>query len=102
MGNLSDSLQIKGFYRTQGTTTAFRKITIGSTRIRTILGLTEEEIEKEAGNQNAGQILGSHEKEVRAEPYQHFRKTFRRYRRFRGVSEEDESPARLRNHMQGR
>jgi hypothetical protein len=102
MRNLSDSLQIKGFYRTQGTTTALRKITIGSTRIKTILGLTEEEIGKEVGNQNAGQILRSYEKEAGAEPQQHLKKTFQRYIRFQGVSEEEESPARLGRHMQGR
>jgi aromatic ring-cleaving dioxygenase len=42
--------------------------------------MTEEEIRKEVGNQNAGQILGLHEKEVGAEPDQHHRKTFRRFR----------------------
>jgi len=54
MESLSDSLQIKEFYRTKGTVIAPRKITIGSTRIKIIPGMTEEEIRKGAGNQNAG------------------------------------------------
>jgi hypothetical protein len=66
MGSLSDSLKIKGFYRTQGTTTAPGKITIGSTRIKTILRMIEKEIGKEPGNQSADQILGLPEKEAEA------------------------------------
>jgi hypothetical protein len=102
MESLSDSSRIKEFYRTRGTVTAPGKITIGSTKMKIILGMIEEEIRKGAGNQNAGQILGSHEREARVGPYQHHRKTFRKYRRFLGVSEEEESPARLGRHMQGR
>jgi hypothetical protein len=68
MGSLSNSLQIKGFYQTQGTATAPGKITIGFTRIKTILGMTEKEIGKGPGNQNVGQILGLHEKEAGAKP----------------------------------
>jgi hypothetical protein len=64
MESLSNSLQIKGFYRTQGTTTAPGKITIGSTRIKTILGMTEKESGKEPGNQSTDQILGLPEKEA--------------------------------------
>jgi hypothetical protein len=54
MESLSDSLQINEFYRTKGTVTAPRKIIIESTRIKIIPGMTEEEIRKGAGNQNAG------------------------------------------------
>jgi hypothetical protein len=49
---LSDSLQIKGFYQTQGTKIAPGKITIGSTRIKTIVRMTEKEIRKEPENQS--------------------------------------------------
>jgi len=70
-------------------------------RIGTILEMTEEEIRKGVGNHNTGQTLGSHEKEAGAEPDQHLRKTFRRYRRFRGVSEEEESLTQRGRHMQG-
>jgi hypothetical protein len=95
MGSLSDSLQIKGFYRTQCTATTPGKITIDSTRIKTILGMTEKEIGNGPGNQSPGQILGLHEKEAGAEPDQDHRKTFRRYTQFLGVSDEEKSPARL-------
>jgi hypothetical protein len=78
------------------------KITIGSTRIKTIVRMTEKEIGKEPENQSVDQILGLIEKEAGAEPGQHHRKTFRKKRRFRGVTEEDESPARLGRHLQGR
>jgi Fic family protein len=57
------SSQIKEFNRIRGTTTTPRKTTIGSIRMGTILGMTEEEIRKGARNQNAGQTLGSHKKE---------------------------------------
>jgi len=77
------------------------KITISSTRIKTILGMTEKEIGKELGNQSADQILGLPEKEVEAEPDQHHRKTSRKYTPFLGVSEEEESPARLGRRMRG-
>jgi hypothetical protein len=63
--------------------------------------MTEEEIRKGAGNQNAGRTLGSHEKEAGAEPDQHHKKTFQRYRRSRGVLEEEESLTRHGRHMQG-
>jgi hypothetical protein len=86
MGSLSDSLQIKGFYQTQGTKITPGKITIGSTRIKTIIRMTEKEIGKELENKSVDQILGLTEKEAGAEPGQHHRKTFRKYRRFRGVT----------------
>jgi hypothetical protein len=64
--------------------------------------MTEEEIKKGAGNQNAGRTLGSHEKEVGAVSDQHHKKTFQRYRRSRGVlEEEEESQTRHGRHMQG-
>jgi hypothetical protein len=84
MGSLSDSLQIKGFYRTQSIATASGKITISSTRIKTILVMTEKEIRKGPGNQSAGQILEMHKREAGAEPSQYHRKTFRRYTQFYG------------------
>jgi hypothetical protein len=101
MGSSYVSSQIKEFNKIRGTATAPRKTTIGSIRIGTILGMTEEEIRKGAGNRNVGQTLGSHEREAGAEPDQHHKKTFRRYRRFRGVSEEEESLTRHIRHMQG-
>jgi hypothetical protein len=52
MGSLSDSLQIKGFYQTQGTKITPGKITIGSTRIKTIIRMTEKEIGKELENKS--------------------------------------------------
>jgi hypothetical protein len=102
MGNLSDSLQTKGFYQTQGTTTALGKMTIGSTIIKTIVGMTEKENGKKPEDQNVDQTLELTEKEARTEPGQHHGKTSRKYRRFWGVSEDEESPARLGRHMQGR
>jgi len=63
--------------------------------------MIEEEIKKEEGNQNAGQTLGLREKEVGAEPDQNGKKTFWKYRRFRGVSEEVENLARRGRHTQG-
>jgi hypothetical protein len=82
MENLSVSSQIREFSRTRST--AIATIRIGSIRIKTIPGMIEEEIKKEEGNQNASQTLGLHEKEVEAEPDQNGRKTFWKYRRFRG------------------
>jgi len=102
MGSLFDSLQIKGFYQTRSTVTDPGKITIGSIRIKTILGMIEKEIGKGPGSQSVGQIIGLSEKEAGAELDQHHRGTFRRYTQFLGVSEEEESPARLGRHMQGR
>jgi hypothetical protein len=98
MGSLFDSLQIRGFYQTRSKVTDPGKITIGSIRIKTILGMTEKEIGKGPG----GQIIGLSEKEAGAEPDQYHRGTFRRYTQFLGVSEEEESPAQLGRHMQGR
>jgi hypothetical protein len=63
--------------------------------------MTEEEIKKRAGNQNASRTLGSYMKEVGAEPDQHHKKPFRRYKRFRGVSEEEENLTRHGRHTQG-
>jgi hypothetical protein len=63
--------------------------------------MTEKEIGKELGNQSVDQILGLPEKEVEAEPDQHHRKTSRKYTQLLGVSEEEESPARLGRHMRG-
>jgi hypothetical protein len=63
--------------------------------------MIEEEIKKGEGNRNVGQTLGPHEKEVGAKPDRHDRKTFWKYRRFRGVSEEAESLARGGRHMHG-
>ncbi len=55
-------------------------MTIGSTRIKTIVGMTEKEIGKELENKSVDQILGLTEKEAGAEPDQHHRKTFQKYR----------------------
>jgi hypothetical protein len=82
MGSLFDSLQIKGFYQTRSTVTDSGKITIGSIRIKTILGMTEKEIGKGLGSQSVGQIIGLSEKEAGAEPDQHHRGTFLRYTQF--------------------
>jgi hypothetical protein len=95
------SSQIKEFNRIRGTAVVPRKTTIDSIKIGTTLGMTEEEIKKGAGNQNAGRTLGSHEKEAGAVSDQHHKKTFQRYRRSRGVLEKEESQTRHGRHMQG-
>jgi hypothetical protein len=104
MGSLSDSLQIKGFYRTQSIATASGKITISSTRIKTILVMTEKEIRKGPGNQSAGQILEMHKREAGAEPSPASTtgKPSGDTHNFMGVSEEKKSSARLGRHMQGK
>lgn len=100
MGSLSDSLRIKGFYRTQSTAIGPVKITIGFTRIKTILRMTEEEIRKGLRNQSVGPIFRMREKEAGARSDQHHKKTYQRYTQFPVVSEEEESPARLGKPMQ--
>jgi hypothetical protein len=61
MESLSNSWQIKGFYRTQGKAIAPGKITIELDTIKTILGMTEEKIEKGQGNRSVGLIIGVQE-----------------------------------------
>lgn len=72
---------------------------MGSIKIETILGTTGEEIKKEAGNKNASQTHGSHEKEAEAEQDQHHKKTSRGYRQFQGDSKEEENLIWHERHM---